>query len=209
MVRCMKDIVIVGYGGFAKEAKWILDRVNSVNKQWNFCGYIDKDRTKENVLADDEDILNVCAELSVVIAIGNPILRMQLYKKYENNKCIRFPNLIDPSVNKGDSVKLGKGNIICANSILTVDISIGDFNIINLGCTVGHDVEMGNFNTINPSTNVSGNITIGDLVEIGTGTQIIQGLMIDNEAIVGAGAVVIRDVPFKAKVVGVPAKAIN
>lgn len=205
----MKDIVIVGSGGFAKEAKWIIDRINCTNGQWDFCGYIDKDKTKENVLANDDELLNVCAELSVVIAIGNPSLRMQLYKKYEKNKYISFPNLIDPSVNKGDSVKLGKGNIICANSVLTVDINIGDFNIINLGCTVGHDVEIGNFNTINPSTNISGNVQIGNLVDIGTGTQIIQGQKIDNEVIVGAGAVVIRDVPFKAKMAGVPAKKIN
>lgn len=200
----MKDIAIVGSGGFAKETKWIIDRIDSVNRQWNFCGYIDKDKTKENVLVDDEELLNVCEELSVVIAIGNPRLRMHLYKKYEKNKYISFPNLIDPSVNLGDSVKLGKGNIICANSILTVDITIGDFNIINLGCTVGHDVEIGNFNTINPGTNISGNVQTGNLVDIGTGVKIIQGKKIESGAVIGAGAVVIKDIPCNTLAVGVP-----
>lgn len=45
----MKDIVIVGMGGFAKEAKWIIDRINNTDGKWNFCGYIDKE-TKKRML---------------------------------------------------------------------------------------------------------------------------------------------------------------
>ena len=205
----MKNIVIVGNGGFARETKWAIDRIKRDSGQWNFCGYIDKETNKENVLGDDEYLLNICEELFVVIAIGNPSLRRKLYNKYRGNTCIRFPNLIDPSVDIADSVELGEGNIICANNVLTVDISIGNFNIINLGCTVGHDVKIGDFNTINPGTNISGNVKIGDLVDIGTGTKIIQGKEINSGAIVGAGAVVIRDIPFQTTVAGVPAKEIN
>ena len=46
----MKDIVIVGMGGFAKEAKWIIDRINNTDGKWNFCGYIDKETKKEDVV---------------------------------------------------------------------------------------------------------------------------------------------------------------
>ena len=205
----MKNIVIVGSGGFARETKWIIDRIKRSSGQWNFSGYIDKETNKENVIGDDSCIFNMRKELSVVIAIGNPKLRMQLYNKYRDNIYIRFPNLIDPSVDIADSVELGEGNIICANNVLTVDISIGNFNIINLGCTIGHDVRIGDFNTINPGTNVSGNVKIGNLVDIGTGTKIIQGKEIDSESVIGAGAVVIKDVVSRATVVGVPAKAIN
>lgn len=138
----MKDIVIVGMGGFAREVKWIIDRIKRSNGQWNFCGYIDKETNKENVLGDDTYILNMCEELSVIIAIGNPKIRMQLYKKYRDNTYIRFPNLVDPSVDIADSVKLGEGNIICSNNVLTVDISIGNFNIINLCLDVTDDTRI-------------------------------------------------------------------
>ena len=53
---------------------------------------------------------------------------------------LEFPNIIDPSVQMSERITMGKGNIICAGNILTVDIALGDFNIINLDCTVGHDV---------------------------------------------------------------------
>lgn len=200
----MKNIVIVGSGGFARETKLIIDRIKQNNAKWKFCGYIDKETTKENVLGDDAYLLNTYEELSVAIAIGNPRIRMELYKKYRNNKCIRFPNLIDPSVDIMDSVELGEGNIICANNAFTVDINIGNFNIINLGCTIGHDVKIGDFNTINPGTNISGNVQIGDLVNIGTGTKIIQGRKIEDGVVTGAGAVVINDIPSNTLAVGVP-----
>ncbi len=200
----MKNIVIVGSGGFAKETKWLIDRIKQDSGQWNFCGYIDKETAKENVLGDDAYLLNACEKLYVAIAIGNPRTRMQLYQKYRSNKYIWFPNLIDPSVDSLDGVEMGEGNIICANSVFTVDIRMGNFNIINLGCTVGHDTQIGDFNTINPGTNISGNVRIGNMADIGTGTKIIQGRAIEDGAVTGAGAVVIKDIPCCALAVGVP-----
>ena len=34
----MKDLVIVGDGGFAREAEWLVERINAQNKVWNFKG---------------------------------------------------------------------------------------------------------------------------------------------------------------------------
>lgn len=199
----MKNIVIVGNGGFARETKWLLDRIVSHGGQWNFCGYIDKEMRGENVL-DDDYLINIREKIDVLIAIGNPAVRKMLYEKYGRNENINFPNVIDPSVQISDSVKMGGGNIICANNVLTVGIDIGCFNIVNLGCTVGHNVRIGNFNTVNPGTNISGNVTIADLTEIGTGAKIIQGKNIGRSAVVAAGAVITKDVPDGTMVAGVP-----
>lgn len=201
----MKNIVIVGSGGFAKETKWILDRIVREGGCWHFCGYIDKETNGENILGDDSYLLNIDEKIDVLIAIGNPAIRKKLYEKYSSNSNIRFPNLIDPTVEISESVKLGCGNIICAKNVITVDISIGDFNIINLGCTVGHDVTIGDFNTINPAANISGNVNIAGMTEIGTGTKIIQGKNIGEGAVAAAGAVIIDDVLPNTMVAGVPA----
>lgn len=206
---CMKDIVIVGMGGFAREAKWIIDRINEVTQIWNFLGYIDKLSDKIGVIGDDEYIINMRSSLAVILAIGNPKIRKQLYMKYRKNKMITFPNLIDPSVKMSEMVCIGEGNIICAENILTVDIRMGCFNIINLGCTVGHDVRIGNFNTVNPGTNISGNVILNDFIEIGTGTKIVQGVSIERGVITGAGSVIISDIPAETTVVGVPARILK
>lgn len=205
----MKKIVIIGKGGFAKEVKWLIDSINRVEKEWEFLGYIDKEKGAEEVISDDSYIINTEENLFVTLAIGNPTLRKNIYEKYKENKHLHFPNLIAPSVYVSDSIQLGEGNIICSSTIMTVDILIGNFNIINLDCTIGHDVKIGNFNTINPGSNISGNVILKDLIEVGTGSKIIQGKEINKGVVIGAGAVVIKDVPCDTTVVGVPAIAVK
>lgn len=106
-------------------------------------------------------------------------------------------------------MKIGDGTVICAGTILTVDIEIGRHVIINLDCTLGHDVQIGDFVTMYPSVNVSGNTVLGECVELGTGMQIIQGKKITPQAIVGAGSVVVRDIEESGTYVGCPAKKIK
>ena len=206
-----KDIVIVGNGGFARETKWLLERINQVKEEWNFLGFIDEVDSFEGsrVIGNDAFILSVEKELHVALAIGNAAIRERIYEKYKKNSYLRYPNLIDPSVIMSSQVELGRGNIICAGNILTVNVKMGDFCIVNLDCTLGHDVVFDSFITIYPGVNVSGAVTIERCTEIGTGTKIIQGKKIGKNAVVGAGAVVITDIPDNCTAVGVPAKVIK
>ena len=102
-----------------------------------------------------------------------------------------------------------KGSVICANSILTIDVSIGAFSLINLVCTVEHDSIISEFSTLYPRVSVAGKDKIGRCSEIGTGTQLIQGITIGDNTILGAGSVVIHDIPDNCTAVGAPAKPIK
>ena len=204
----MKDLIIAGNSGLAHEFKWIIDRINEISPTWNFLGYIDINPAPD-VVGDDDFLINYDKEVNVVIGIGSPQIRRNLYEKYKVNPNIIYPNIIDPSVQYSSSVEMGMGNVICAGSILTVDIVMGDFNIINLDCTVGHEAKLNDFIYVNPSVNISGNVTIGSNSNIGTGTNIIQGINIGPNVIVGAGTVVIRDIEGNHTVVGVPARIIK
>lgn len=205
----MKKLVIVGNGGFAREVEWLVERINAQSPTWDFLGFIDSDTKASKVVGDDSFVIAYPNELYVSIAIGTSAIREKLYRAYKKNPNIKFANLIDPSVMYSDRVSFGEGNIICAGTIITVDINIGSYNIVNLDCTVGHDAVIGNCVTINPSVNISGNVTLGSGSNIGTGTQIIQGIQIGKNAIVGAGAVVNRDLPDNCTAVGIPAKVIK
>lgn len=204
----MKNIVIVGSSGFAREVRWLIERINDESKQYNFLGYIDQDIKKDQVIGDDNYIIQYPHELDVVIAIANPQIRKSLFKRYRVNPNLKFPNIIDPSVLMSDSIEIGQGNIICAGSILTVDVQIENFCIINLDCTVGHEVCLESYVTLNPSVNVSGNAYLEEGVNVGTGTQIIQGKRIGKYTVIGAGAVVIGDISECCTAVGIPAKEI-
>lgn len=217
----MKKIVIIGAGGFGREVKWLIERVNLAKeekgeeREWDFLGFVD-DKPVETIQNPDINILGNCEwlancqeELNVVCAVGAAEIRKQIIQRMRHNRKLCFPNLIDPSVFLSGSVKMGKGNIICAGSVLTVDISLHDFIIINLDCTVGHDTRLGSFVTVYPSANLSGCVSIGECTEIGTGCHVIQGKHIGTETIVGAGAVVVRDLPDRCTAVGNPAKVIK
>ena len=205
----MKNLVIVGNGGFAREVEWLVERINSNKPTWNLLGFVDNNHEGMNVIGNDEFVVNYPDDLYVAIAIGSSKIRKRIFEKYKENSKIRFANLIDPSVCHSKSVYYGVGNIICAGTILTVNINLGNCNIINLDCTVGHDSIISDFVTVNPSVNISGNTVLYSGVNIGTGTQIIQGCSIGEYCIVGAGAVVNRDLPANCTAVGIPAKVIK
>lgn len=217
----MKDIVIIGAGGFGRELQWLIERINEKqNKEnggpvWNFIGYIDdgiKAGTEINgyaVLGGCDYLINQNIPLAVACAIEKSKTRKKVIDKIRCNHKLFFPNLIDPSVQLSDRIEFGAGNLICAGNILTVNIKIADFCIFNLDCTIGHDDVLSSFVTVYPSVNISGCVNVGECAELGTGVQIIQGKNIGRCTIVGAGAVVVKDIPDECTAVGAPCKPIK
>lgn len=212
----MKEIVIIGAGGFGREVQWLIERINKVSHdEWSILGYIDDGiefGTKVDgyeVIGGVELLIERKTPLAVACAIGSAETRKWVIDKIESNKYLSFPNLMDPSARISSRVTWGRGDIICAENIITVDITIGDFCIVNLNCTVGHDSSLESFVTLYPSVNVSGNVKIGECSEIGTGSQVIQGISIGKNSVIGAGSVVVKDVPGACTAVGCPCKPIK
>lgn len=209
----MKDLYIIGAGGFGRETAWLVERINKDNLTWNLKGFIDDDPALWGNTEDGYPVLGGCdylvqqPEAYCVCAVGASRTRKKIIGKIEEK--VLFATLIDPSVLMSDRMSIGEGTIICAGNILTVDIEIGKHNIINLDCTVGHDAVLEDFVTLYPSVNVSGNVTLEECAEIGTGAQIIQGKRIGSEIIVGAGAVVIKNLPGGCTAVGSPARVVK
>ena len=216
----MKNIVIVGAGGFGREVQWLIERINEKQNiecgepLWNIIGYIDdgvEAGTEVNghmVLGSCDYLLKQNAPLAVACAIGASKTRKKVIDKIRDNQHLSFPNLIDPSVQMSDRIEFGVGNLVCAGNILTVNIKIENFCIINLDCTVGHDDVLSSFVTVYPSVNISGCVNVGECAELGTGTQIIQGKCIGTGTIVGVGSGVVRDLAAACTAVGAIGKII-
>jgi sugar O-acyltransferase (sialic acid O-acetyltransferase NeuD family) len=208
----MKDIVIIGAGGFGREVQWLIEEINMKENVWNLLGFVDDNIKVGTIINDAKVIGNVewlkTQNFYVVCAIADPNVRRKIINQLLSSENI-FPILIHPNVQLSKYVMIGDGAIICSSSILTVNIRIGKHVIIDFNSTIGHDATIGDYSTILPCVSVSGYAKIGEEVTIGTGARIIQNLSVGNNTIIGAGAIVTRDIPENVVAVGVPAKSIK
>lgn len=211
----MKNIVIIGAGGFGREVKTLIDSINNQTPTYRFLGFYDDGFKKGQIINGcpvlggilDINLINI--QCSVVIAVGDPQTKQDLFEKIKNSN-VDFPNIIHPNVLLSDDfVEIGMGNIICASCIITCNINIKDFVILNLMCTVGHDTIISSFCSFMPSVNISGEVFIHEKVYVGTGAKIINQLEIGANTTVGAGAVVSKSLPENCTAVGIPARPIK
>lgn len=215
----LQKIVIIGFGGFAREVHWLLREINSTQTEdsYKILGHVISDikpETKiENGLLGDFNWLEKNRDQwdSLALGIGTPQTRAVLAKKIEESfGSVEWPTLIHPSVNLDyDSCEMARGVLLCANVIGTVNLKIQEFAMVNLACTLGHEAQIGPACVLNPSVNISGGVTIGRETLIGTGAQILQNLQIGENVSIGAGAVVTKNIDAGITVVGMPAKPMN
>ena len=212
----MNSVVIVGAGGFGREVLEIFKDHNRVSKTWNILGFIDENKELHGKMVNGYPVLggldwlrkHNSNDLGCVCAIGACETRKRVVEKLEEVG-INFCNAIHPSVIMSEFVELGQDVIICAGSILTVNISIGNHVHIDTNCTVAHDAVIGDYCRLNPGVRINGENHLGEGVYVGTGGTFIQKVSVGNWATIGAGAVVIDDIPERVVAVGVPAKVVK
>ena len=101
----MKDIVIVGHGGLAKEVAFLIEEINRAQPTWNLLGFIASrlDDTARpfgayRICGTDEWLAETRDALGVIIGIGRPALVQDLHTTLQRNRRLSFPNLIHPRV---------------------------------------------------------------------------------------------------------------
>jgi sugar O-acyltransferase (sialic acid O-acetyltransferase NeuD family) len=210
----LKRIAIIGAGGFAREVKWLISDINRVQPTYEFAGYLVSDVNKLGEQDSRDEVLGDFTWLdkhgidALCIGIGNPAIRLNIGSDIQTRfPAVEWPALVHPTVQMHfPSAKLGKGIILCAGTIGTVNITIEDFAMVNLACTLGHESTIGRGSVLNPTVNISGGVTIEDGVLVGTGAQVLQYVRMGAGSMLGAGAVANKDVPAGVTAVGIPAK---
>ena len=211
----VKDLIIIGAGGFAREASLMVEEINcSIDgeESWQLLGFIDDDKAKWGlalrgypVLGGWEALEKLPRDVQVICVVGDPATKRKLVLKAEEQGR-SFANLVHPEVVFGEEVSIGKGVLINKGCLLTVNIRIGDHVSINPGCGIGHDAVIGDYATLMWRVNISGNVRIGEGCLLGTGSIVLQEKVVGRSSIVGAGAVVTTDLPEGCTAIGVPAR---
>ena len=84
----VRDIMIVGAGGWGREAAWTLERINEREMTWNILGFADDDPAKAAGSVEGYPLLGGVEKAShdhpgaaVYIAIGDNAVRENIYRR--------------------------------------------------------------------------------------------------------------------------------
>ncbi len=211
-----RELLIFGAGGFGREVASWAGRAHWQDRGFRVAGFIDDNSQVSELngfaVLSLEDAAGRHPGASVIATVGDPRVRERLIAKAVAAGLVPTAPLVHPNVEYDhDNVAFGEGVVVCAGSILTVNIVVEPHAQINLDCTVGHDAVVGAYSTLSPGVHISGNVTLEPYSFIGTGAVTVNGfpgrpLTIGTGAVVGAGAVVTKDVAPGITVTGVPAR---
>ncbi|MBQ6005988.1 MAG: acetyltransferase [Selenomonadaceae bacterium] len=212
----MKNLIIIGVGGFAREVYWHAKKSLGCGVDWQIKGFLDGDvklaavdyeLLPEKVLGD-VNTYEICADDVFTCAIGSPHARKILVEKILARGG-EFINIISTLAEIVPTAEIGRGVIISPFVGVSERAIIGDFVAVNAQTIIGHDAHVGNFSSIMPHVTLSGGCKIGAEVFIGSGAVILPKAKVGDGSTVGAGCVVLKKVRAGATVFGNPAIEFN
>ncbi len=203
----MRDLFIVGAGGFGREAVWAVESVNAAAREpvWNILGYADDDpKWKKGGNFEGYPILGSVDEASkdhpgasVFVAIGNNAKRADLYKRLRGHD---FPALIDPSARVSPTTEFRHGTYIAAGAVVQVGAELGKFALVGSNCVVCHDAVLGDFVNVGPGTVIASGVKVGNSVAFFSNCATMPWISVGEGAIVSCGASVREDVALGAEI---------
>ena len=204
----MKNLIIVGAGGYAKS---VLDSLDHMN--FRMMGYIDDVKPKGvdhqgfPVLGNSIDCIENINEYVYFVAIGNHAKRKVWFDKLKKRN-LSLINVIDKSALVSHAASIGEGCFIGKLAILNHGSSVGDNCVINTRALIEHGCHVMDHVNVSTNATLNGDVICEEGSFVGSGTVINGQLTIGSWALVGSGAVVVKDVKPYTTVVGVPAKEI-
>lgn len=200
--KILKKIAVIGNGGFSKEITYSLPKNN-----------LDYFIHKKYISENDNNIKAIedldFEKYKILLAIGDPHIRKQIVESFP--KETEYLTYIDKyaKILDKDTIKIGKGSVICAGVIITSNVNIGNYCQINLNTTIGHDCNIGDYFTTAPGVHINGHTNIGNLNYVGTNTSIRNNLNLCENLTIGMNSNVIRDITEQGVYVGNPLRKIK
>ena len=207
----MKNLIIIGVGGFAREVYWHAQKSVGCGVDWQVKGFLDGDvklaaaeyELLPAPVLGDVDGYEICADDVFTCAVGTPKARKILSEKILARGG-EFVNVISVLAYVMPTVELGRGLIIAPHVCIGDRARLDDFVAVNALAIIGHDAHVGKFSCVMPQANIAGKCQIGSEVFIGSGALVLPKAKVGDGATVGAGSVVLKKVRAGSTVFGNP-----
>ena len=209
----MKNLIIVGAGGFGRETLMTINEINEINMTWNVLGFIDDNPDALNGIVCEKSIIGDISnwanigEEEYVLSIANVAIKKKIAELLKSRGA-KFATIIHPTARLDKTTEVGEGVILAARADVTTNCILGNFVFCNVAAQVGHDAIIGDYCTLFPNCSIAGGSILGKEVMVGTSASTYPGIKIGDSATVGMNSAVIRDVRAGTTVMGVPAKKI-
>lgn len=203
----MKDIVIVGAGGFGREVYYLIKQIGN----YHIKGFIDDNQIDMSKYKIDDcqwigtiKDWNPAKDELFALGISSPQAKEKVVNILKSRGA-KFETLVAPTAYVNPTTELGDGCIIGGRAWIGDCNKIGNF--VNIaGSSIGQDVEIGDFSTTTAHTNIP-SAKIGRRVFIGSMAVVLAN--VGDDAYVCAGSIVVSKVKDGMKVFGNPAKKID
>lgn len=210
----MRDIVIVGAGGFGREVyHWAHALLGSPN--YRFKGFIDDHPDSEKISGNQLKILgaihpgknqyDIQSTDRFIYAIGN-IDNKRVIIDGLQRRGAKFITLVHPTAIVADTAMIGEGVVVCPFAMVSDHATISDFAMINCYASCAHDTRVGRYSILSPYATLNGYVELEEEVFLGTHASVVASRKIGHRTKISANSVAMTDVPPRSIVVGVPGK---
>lgn len=214
MSRAPRELLLVGAGGFGREAAAAVSAVNAVRPTWQLLGFLDDDPTKHGGAVGGVPVVGPIeavhehVDAQVVLCTGRPdnYTSRQVLAERVGLDDDRYATVVHPTASLGSTCVVGPGTVLLAHVDLTADVTVGRHVVVMPQVVLTHDVRVDDFVTVASGVRVGGGCHIGSGAYIGSGACLRESLEVGARAMIGMGAVVTRDVPPERMWFGVPAR---
>ena len=203
----MKELIIVGAGGFGREVYYIAKEINRQEQKWIIKGFVDDDEHALDGINIEAPLLGsiqnwkVSENETFVLGMSSPKTK-EIVVNLMKGKGASFETLISPMAHVIETATIGEGCII--NGSIGDCVKIGNYVNV-MGSMIGQDSTIDDFSTTTGYTNIA-SAHIGKRVFVGSHAVVLNGKKVGNDAFVCAGSIVFSNVKAGTKVFGNPAK---
>jgi sugar O-acyltransferase (sialic acid O-acetyltransferase NeuD family) len=215
----MRQIAIVGAGGFGREVLAVLEEQVARTASLHGTRLLFVDDAKAGQTINGVEVVTAASyaalegERRFVVAIANSAAREREALRLAASGARPFTVQAGNALLFGTAT-IGEGAVVAPFAFVSANANIGRQFHLNYHSYVAHDCVIGDFVTFAPGVKCNGGVVIEDHAYIGSGAVIKQAqpgrpVVIGRGAVVGMGAVVTKSVPAGVTVVGNPARPLG